>query len=142
MTNTNPAVITALLDQDRRLEALEEALGMGAVGLRPNRLVELYHDSFDPVVDSEKESRHWARLVTTLDSSQLLLLARLTGDPFPFRPLLARMDTYYAKDYQVKDAVDHLVSIGQDLLTAQGLGLLRPRDIMGRMPMALRPIRR
>lgn len=141
MTKHDPAVYTALLDQDRRLEAIEDALGMGVAGMGQRRLVELYHDSLDPGDITERSGRSWARLTLTLDSSQLLVLVRLTGDPFPYQGLLAVLDAHAAQEHDVTDAREHLLKIAQGLLNAQGLELIRPRDVMGMPPLKTRAAR-
>lgn len=71
-----------------------------------------------------------------LDARQLLTLAQNTGDPHPWRPMLALLDEYLGAGFDVANARSHLLGIAQDLLNAQGLDLLQPYDVMAH-PLAI-----
>ena len=126
-----------ILDFERRIALLEELVhGHEQQALPTEFLLGVY-------VDAQKEGelttelcRHWVRQTFLLDTRQLLLLARLTQDLHPWRPLLALLDRYGEAGHPVETARVHLMSIAQDLLSVQGLDLIRPRDVMGhQLPM-------
>ncbi len=94
-------------------------------------LTELYQDALmGPMVDDES-GRHWERHVMNLTVHQLVIMGRGVGDPFPWRPILRNLDLMIKYGIDLTKARSHLLSIAQELLEAQGLRLLSPRDLMG-----------
>lgn len=140
MHNPDPITLAALIDQERRIRALEQALGAEHMGLERRRLGELYFDALEPVEPSEAVARHWARSALCLDTCQLLALAKLMGDPFPWQGILGTLDRLSAAGLDVEDARAHVLEIAQGLLQAQGLELIRPRDVMAAMPQMKRAL--
>lgn len=130
MTDTDPTLMAAVIDQERRLRALEQVVGGEKIPLNMRRLRELYLDSARVQEPAEAEARHWARDVLHLDCCQLLALAKLFGDPFPWHPLMLVLDACAERGHDVEDARSHLLTIARDLLRAQGLELIEPRDVM------------
>lgn len=131
MSNLDPVLAAALFDQDRRLRAVERVIGGEPVALPIRRLQELYLDASRVQEVDEHDARHWAMHALHLDCCQLLALAKLLGDPFPWQPVLLVLDACAQAGHDVADAQTHLLEIAQDLLRAQGLELVRPRDLMG-----------
>lgn len=126
-----------ILDFERRIALLEELVhGHEQQSLPTEFLLGLYIDSQKEGETTKDLCNHWVRQTFLLDTRQLLMLARLTYDLHPWRPLLALLDRYDEAGYPVEPARVHLLSIAQDLLRVQGLDLLRPRDMMGhQLPM-------
>jgi hypothetical protein len=126
-----------LLDFGRRIALLEEMVhGHEQKALPTEFLLGVYVDAQREQELSTELCRHWVRQAFLLDSRQLLVLSRLSQDLHPWRPLLALLDRYAEAGYEVELARVHVLSIAQDLLTVQGLDLIRPRDVMGHdLPM-------
>jgi len=120
----------------RRLDALEARLTGSVQDLNgPQPLFDLYShlllDGLEPSPDAVALLRTCVMLMTP---RALLDLARLTGDMFAWRPFLSALDVMHTRGYDVTEASEWLVSSAQDLLRAQGLGMLRPEDVL-RSPM-------
>jgi hypothetical protein len=130
----------ALVDHEHRLAAIEEALGMAVAALPRNRLLELYEDALNPTPLDAGSARGWARHALALDVSSLIVLIQHTGDPFPWQGILARLDVLHAQGFEVTDAVEHVERLARGTLKAQGLDLIRPRDVMGHGPLRYRAI--
>lgn len=87
----------------------------------------------------------WVTSAYRWDARALVALGRHVHDPYPFRPFLAALDLCVLHGIPgAEDARAHLESVGQDVLNAQGLELVRPRDTMGclRLQEALRRLTR
>lgn len=127
----------SLLDFERRIALLEEMIhGHEQKALPTEFLLGAYIDAQREQEMSLDLCRHWTRQIFLLDARQLLLLSRMSQDLHPWRPLLALLDRYAEAGHDVEAARTHLLSIAQDLLTVQGLDLIRPRDVMGHgLPM-------
>jgi hypothetical protein len=122
-----------ILDLQRRLGVLEETIhGQEQQDLPTDFLLGIYIDSQRPVTLSPETCRHWSRQALLLDAHQLLNMVRLTQDLHPWRPLLALLDQFAEADFAGAEvARAHLLDVAQDLLIAQGLELIQPRDVMG-----------
>jgi hypothetical protein len=116
----------------RRIDALEARLTGSVQDLNgPQPLFDLYAhlvlDGLEPTPDSAALMRTCVMLMTP---RTLLDLARLTGDMFSWRPFLAGLDLLHLRGYDVTEATEWLEGSVQDLLRAQGLGMLRPEDVL------------
>lgn len=109
-------------------------MGMGGVTLDRYRLMQLYEDALKTKEIVPGLSSHWARAGLCLDTSQLLVLARLVGDPFPWQGILRVLRLYQAEGEEVGDALAHVLKVAGDLLQAQGLELIRPQDVAHATP--------
>lgn len=76
----------------------------------------------------------WLQLLRNLTARQLLHLAREFQDPFPWRSFLLVIERLRKQGQPVESAHKHLLQIITDLLTAQGMGVLSPEDVMGNDP--------
>lgn len=73
----------------------------------------------------------WVAQAYLWDVRTFVVLGRHLRDPYPFRPLLAAVDLCVLHGIPGAEAAcAHLESVSQDLLRAQGLGLVEPRDVM------------
>lgn len=126
----------SILDLERRVAHLERGLYGHSLPLcSVPTLVRLYLDAhrvaqrFDPDFAAA-----WVAQAYLWDVRTLVLLGRQVSDPFPFRPFLAATDICVLHGIPgAEDARAHLLSVSQDLLLAEGLELLEPRDVMGRL---------
>jgi hypothetical protein len=130
----------AVLDHDSRIEAIESALGLGRPVAPPLRLLELYDDALRPVQWDADHARAWARQVLLLSPVSIVVLVRYTGDPFPWQGALVRLDEFHRRGFSVMDAIAHVEAVATSALAAQGLGLIRPRDVMGYPPLRRRAL--
>lgn len=127
-----------IFDFQRRIRTLEAAVhGVEQRPMRVDLLYGLYVDTHQPREKSEFLARMWCRQIFGLDARQLLILAQSTGDPYPWRPMLAMLDDYQLSGFDVSEARAHLLETAQDLLKAQGLDLIQPYDVMAH-PFAIR----
>lgn len=116
----------------RRLDALE-ARFLGAVDDLggPQPLFALYsHLIFDGLSPSKESAALMQSCSLMLTPRNLLDLSRLTGDMFPWRPFLAALDLLEVTGYAVGDSVAWVEACAEDLLKAQGLGVLRLADVL------------
>ena len=119
---------------ERRVSQLEASLH----GESPHRytrqeLLGLYIDARFGVVEvTDREARLWANMATSLDEVSLLDLALYIGDPFPWRTFLSVLDALSADglDDLTARAQEHLLNLASNLLTIQGLPMLRPEDVL------------
>lgn len=124
-------------DFQRRIRVLEASVhGVEQQPMRADLLYGLYVDTHKPVEKTDFLARTWSRQIFMLDARQLLTIAQNTGDPYPWRPMLAMLDDYLAAGFDVALARDHLLEVAQDLLNAQGLDLIQPYDLMAH-PLAI-----
>lgn len=141
MSSRDVVLHAAAVDHERRLRAIEDLLGFSVEALPLGRLLELYQDALDPGELSPAAARSWVRQALVLDCSQWLMVTKVTGDPFPWQGMLARLDVLASHGFDVQDALEHVLVVAQGMLRAQGLALLRPRDVMGTAPIRHRAIR-
>lgn len=126
---------TQVSDLERRLEMVERfTLGQSQKLPHQELLVSLYLDSLRGAELDKASSRHWERQIFVVDARQLLVIARILRDPFPWRPLLVVADLYVSNGFGLEAARDHLLGVAQELLRIQGLGRVHPRDVMGKAP--------
>jgi len=125
-------------DLERQMRGVETLmLGRGREDYTVEGLRSLYWEACRRVRDlAPREVHLWSNLIQGLTTTQLLLLGRLTGDAFPWKPFLALLDHASVQGYLVDDATEHILGRAQDLLNAQGLWLLTPADLMG-TPLAI-----
>jgi hypothetical protein len=128
----------AIFDFAMRIELLEEIIhGDSPRHLPLDFLLGLYVEAQRDRPLTEELSAHWARQFLLLDVRQLLALVKHTRDIHPWRPFLVLMDIAVSRSFRgAERAQRHLLLISQQLLIAQGLELLQPRDVMGhQLPM-------
>lgn len=133
-----PELQATISDFERRIALLEEMIhGTPQQDLPIDFLLGLYLDAQRELPVTPELGRHWVRQAYLLDARQLLTLVRRSHDLHPWRPILHIIDRYVDEGYEpAVGAQAHLLSIAQDLLNAQGLELIRPRDVMGhQLPM-------
>ena len=134
----NLSLQATISDFQRRIRTLESSVyGLEQQPLRVDLLYGLYLDTHRTSEKSQFLARMWCRQIFALDARQLLTLARNTGDPYPWRPMLAMLDDYLSNGFDVAPAREHLLGAAQDLLNAQGLDLVQPYDVMAH-PFAIR----
>lgn len=127
----NLSLQATISDFHRRIRGLEATLhGVEQQPMRTDLLYGLYIDSHKKREKSAFLARMWCRQIFMLDARQLLTLAQSTGDPYPWRPMLAMLDEYLEAGFDTAPARTHLLGAAQDLLNAQGLDLLQPYDLM------------
>jgi hypothetical protein len=94
-------------------------------------LYSIYVDALMGRVDFTQTSADlWNHITINLDEEVLLALGRHTSDPFPWKPLLLVLDHLASHDYDTAQATDHLLKLSSSLLSLQGLGRLRPEDLL------------
>jgi hypothetical protein len=121
-------------DLERRVRLLEEGLyGHSAPQCSTVVLMRCYIEAHRAIREIDQESGGiWVAQAYLWDVRALVSLGRHVNDPYPYRPFLAALDVCVLKGIPGADAaVRHLESVGQDLLYAEGLELVRPRDTMG-----------
>lgn len=126
----------AILDLERRIVHLERSLyGHSLPVCGVATLVRFYLDAHQIIRHIEPDSAGaWVVSAYLWDVRTLVLLGRQVNDPFPFRPFLAAVDICVLRGIPgAEEARAHLLSVSQDLLTAEGLELLEPRDVMGQL---------
>ena len=122
-----------ILDLTRRVALLEQRLyGHTEPACGTSLLVRCYIEAHavSEHVSLEAASA-WVAQAYLWDVRTLVRLGRAVSDPYPFRPLLAALDACVtAQIAHATTARDHLESVSGDLLRAQGLELIEPRDLM------------
>lgn len=116
----------------RRLNVLEARV-TGAISELPgpHPLYKLYtHLLFSGLAPSDDAAVLMRSCVAYLTPRTLLDLGRLTNDMFPWRPFLGALDHLHVAGYDVQEATTWLEGSAQDLLRAQGLGMLTLADVM------------
>lgn len=125
-----------ILDLERRVDLLERGLyGHSAPQCGASLLTRCYLEAHRALRKIEPEKAGtWVAVAYLLDVRALVALGRYVNDPYPYRPFLAVLDICALHSVPSAFAArTHLESVAQDLLTAQGLELIRPRDTMGRL---------
>jgi hypothetical protein len=127
------ALQASIADFHRRVRVLEAAVHGDEQRPLPIDLLQgLYVDAFARREPTVSDARMWARQAFMLDARQLLILAQITGDMHPWRPILGLLDHFLGHGFEeVRSSRAHLLSVAQDLLDAQGLDLIQPYDVMG-----------
>lgn len=125
-----------IVDLEARIEALEKR---PLQKIPHEYLTTLYLDSSKNQEESEINARAWVRQIMMLDVKSLLLMAQQTMDPFPWQPLLKRID-HLAETYaEARVASAHLRDIAEQLLALQGLfPILRIEDVTEYVPVHVR----
>ena len=74
----------------------------------------------------------WSSIATHLDEISLLDLGVYMGDPFPWRAFLHVLDALSVDgvDDLVTRAQQHVLILASNLLSIQGLSMLRPEDVL------------
>jgi hypothetical protein len=127
-----------IADMGRKIDGLQRMVyGRDPSEYSAADLQSLYWEACRRLGDlAPREVFLWSCLIRNLGAAQLLTLGRLVQDPFPWKPFLALLDHATAQDFLVDDVTEHLLDTAQDLLTAQGLWMLTPADLMG-TPLAV-----
>lgn len=116
----------------RRLDALE-ARFLGAVDDLggPQPLFSIYsHLVLEGLSPSKESAALMQSCALLLTPRNLLDLARLTGDIFPWRPFLAALDLLEVTGHDVGESIAWVEACAEDLMKAQGLGVLRIADVL------------
>ena len=123
----------ALFDLTRRVALLEQdAYGHAAPEATAAVLARCYLEAHRFVREIDPQSAGvWIANAFLWDVRALVALGRHVNDPYPFRPFLAVLDRCVLASVPGADrARAHLEEVSQELLAAQGLELVRPRDTM------------
>jgi len=92
----------------------------------------LYTDALIGSLDpSENTANLWNHVVLGLDEETLLELTRTTRDPFSWKPFLFILDHLLIQGFDTHDAAAHLLDVAKSLMKIQGLGRLKPEDVLG-----------
>jgi hypothetical protein len=129
----------SILDLERRVRLLEQGLyGHTAPQAGAVLLTRCYLEAHRLLKHLDPENvAVWVAQAYLWDVRALVTLGRHVNDPYPFRPFLAVLDLCVLQSVPgAEEALRHLESVSQDLLTAQGLELVRPRDTMGRLRLS------
>ena len=129
--NTQMELSLRLADAERRLHELESRLlGKSRGPKEPDTLLHLYLEAAKGarVVDAQA-ALLWAAVIEQLGTVDLLVLGRLTRDPFPYLPFLRILESGIRDGYDLGVAHQRLVAAAEALLRAQGLGKLRVADV-------------
>lgn len=121
----DPLVASAqFIDLDRRLRALELALGRGAPPeYCSEELCSLYLHAVSAQAPTLQDARLWITVARSLSVEDFAKMATSIRDPFPWRPFLTRLDHLEAHGlHGVRPATAHLLKVAEGLLQAQGLG--------------------
>jgi len=122
-----------ILDLTRRVALLEQRLyGHTEPACGTSLLVRCYIEAHGVTeyVATETASA-WVAQAYLWDVRTLIRLGRAVSDPYPFRPLIAALDAcVIGGNEHAKAALTHLEGVSADLLRAQGLELIEPRDLM------------
>lgn len=122
-----------IFDLERRVALLERGTyGHAAPLIDAVLLSRCYLDAHRFVREIDpKSAAAWIANAYLWDVRTLLALGRQVSDPYPYRPFLAVLDRCVLAGVQgAERARAHLEAVSQELLTAQGLELVRPRDTM------------
>jgi hypothetical protein len=135
--NDLPIDVTAkILDLERRVALLERGLyGHTTPQCGAALLTRCYLEAHRVRKRIDRESASiWVAQAYLWDVRALVALGRHVNDPYPYRPFLAVLDVCVLNGIPgAEDARTHLEAVSQDLLVAQGLELVRPRDTMGKL---------
>lgn len=116
----------------RRMDSLE-AKFLGAVDdlQGPQPLFAVYsHLLLDGIQPGAEAAALLSSCALLLNPRNLLDLGRMTADPFPWRPFLTALDLLEVTGHDVHDAVLWVQGCAEELLAAQGLGILRVEDVL------------
>lgn len=80
---------------------------------------------------TEEEVELWQQIIQGLGVTEFLVLAREIRDPFPWRPFLGLLDYFTHLGTDVETTTNHLVTVAERLLKAQGLSKVRVCDVVG-----------
>ncbi len=136
MTDLSVDTYALILDLRRRVELLENGLyGHAAPVCDPTLLTRCYVEAHRVAKDVDAATASaWVAQAYLWDVRALVVLGRMVADPYPFRPLIAALDACVeAHIPAAEQALAHLEAVSTDLLVAQGLELIRPRDTMGQL---------
>lgn len=116
----------------RRINMLEQRLYGRADDLPgPQPLFDLYaHLQLDGLTPSPDSAAMLRSCILLLSPRMLLDLGRLTGDMFPWRPFLGTADLLQTLGHDMEEAIAWLEGCADELLRAQGLGMLRIEDVV------------
>ena len=116
----------------RRIGALEARIfGKVSDGPSAHPLFSIYsHLLCDGVTQSPESAALLRSVGLLLTPRSLLDLGRMAEDPFPWRPFLLALDLMETAGEDVHDAVEWVQGCAEELLAAQGLGMLRPADVL------------
>jgi hypothetical protein len=135
-TPTQVELMATIFDLTRRVERLERTSQVDPpAACDLVLLLRCYRDAHAVLQRFDRHSAAaWVALAYLWDVRMLLDVGRAVADPFPFRPLLAVLDTCVLEGIPgALAARSHLEAVAQDLLRAMGLELVRPRDTMARL---------
>lgn len=127
-----------IFDLTRRVALLEKGLhGHLLPQMDLTLMLRCYRDAHSALRRIDAQSAGvWVAQAYCWDVAMLQQLGRAVADAYPFRPLLAVLDLCVLQGIpDAQPAREHLEAIAQDLLSAQGLELVRPRDVMGTLQM-------
>lgn len=130
---------SALLDLSRRVALLEQGMyGHAAPQAGVVLLVRCYIEAHRLLKELDPENVGvWVASTYLFDVRTMVKLGREVSDPFPYRPFLAVLDLCVLEGVPEADAArGHLEAVAQDLLVAQGLELVRPRDTMQQLRLS------
>jgi hypothetical protein len=136
MSELSTDALATILDLERRVRLLEQGLyGHTVPQASAALLTRCYLEAHRAMQQIEAENAGvWVAQAYLWDVRALVALGRQVNDPYPFRPFIAVLDACVLHGVPGADAaLQHLESVSQDLLVAQGLELVRPRDTMGRL---------
>jgi hypothetical protein len=135
---TTAELKATIFDLTRRVSLLEKGL-YGRLSSQVDLVLMLrcYRDAHHALRRIDAQSAGvWVAQAYLWDVRMLQQLGHAVADPYPFRPLLAVLDLCVLQSIpNAQEALVHLEGVAQDLLSAQGLELVRPRDVMGSLQM-------
>lgn len=116
----------------RRVESLEAHIFGKVSGVSgPHPLFSVYsHLLCDGAAEGPETAALLRAVALLLTPRSLLDLGRMVEDPFPWRPFLLALDSAEVAGEEVSDAVAWLHGCAEELLAAQGLGMLKPADVL------------
>jgi hypothetical protein len=134
-----PAELKAtIFDLTRRVSELEKGLyGHLSPHVDLVLMLRCYRDAHSALRGIEPQSAGvWVAQAYLWNVRMLQQLGRAVADPYPFRPLLAVLDLCVLQSIpNAQAALEHLEGVAQDLLSAEGLEVVQPRDVMGSLQM-------
>lgn len=126
----------SICDLERRVAMLEEGLhGHTASPCSVSLLTRCYLEAHRVIRNFDPDfAAIWVASAYLWDARTFVTLGRHVHDPYPFRPFIAALDICVLRGTpDAERALLHLEAVGQDVLRAQGLELVRPRDTMKRL---------
>jgi hypothetical protein len=129
----NVDLTASIFDLERRIALLEQKqYGHAAPQAGAALLTRCYVEAHRLVRDIDpKMAGVWVAQAYLWDVRALVALGRAVNDPYPYRPFLAVLDRCVLSGVPgAEAALAHLEEVSQQLLVAQGLELVRPRDTM------------